>query len=211
MNRRTNRLWAAALAAAAVLLMPAADAQAPSQALPSYDVELVIFRHLSSNASPEHWEAELGTSSTQLEIPDEEQSPFESSAPAPSVETTTTFPALAPVKYKLTALADTLRRSRNYQPLAHFGWTQPGFARNSARYFSITELVPSTSGLTGRIALSRGRFLHLTLDLSFDAPATATEPAQRYVLRQTRRMRSNERHYIDHPKFGVIAVITPSE
>ncbi len=34
--------------------------------------------------------------------------------------------------------------------------------------------------------------------------------ASRYVLRQTRRMRSNERHYIDSPKFGVIAIITPS-
>jgi hypothetical protein len=67
--------------------------------------------------------------------------------------------------------------------------------------------VPAASGLQGQIALSRGRYLHLTLDLVYDAQG---ETPQRYVLRQTRRMRSTERHYIDSPKFGVIAVITPS-
>jgi hypothetical protein len=69
----------------------------------------------------------------------------------------------------------------------------------------VSSLVPAASGLQGQIALSRGRYLHLTLDLVYDS-----QGEQRYVLRQTRRMRSNERHYIDSPKFGVIAVITPS-
>ena len=64
-----------------------------------------------------------------------------------------------------------------------------------------------SSGLSGQIALSRGRYLHLTLDLGL---STGDRSGQRYVLRQTRRMRSNERHYIDHPKFGVIALITPT-
>ena len=57
--------------------------------------------------------------------------------------------------------------------------------------------------------LPRGRYLHLTLDLVLDGAGEPGEPPQQYVLRQTRRMRSNERHYIDSPKFGVIAVITP--
>lgn len=194
-----------------MLLIQAAGAQPPTGAAPpSYDVELVVFRHLSANASPEQWETDTGNGGTQLTIPDEEQTPFSSSTPATAAETTTTFPALAPARYKLTAVVDTLRRSRNYQPLAHIGWTQPGFPRDAARYFSIAGLVPPASGVTGQVALSRGRFLHLTLDLVYEAPATATEPAQRFVLRQTRRMRSNERHYIDHPKFGVIALIAPS-
>jgi hypothetical protein len=199
------------LALSAMLVIQAAVAQPPASAgLPSYDVELVIFRHLGANASPEQWETEVIGSASQLAIPDDEQTPFSSSTPAPAVDTTTTFPALPPAKYKLTAIADTLRRSRNYQPLAHIGWTQPGFPRNAARYYSVAAVVPPASGVTGEVALSRGRFLHLTLDLVYEAPATATEPAQRFVLRQARRMRSNERHYVDHPKFGVIAVITPS-
>jgi hypothetical protein len=210
MTRRL-RLVGTVLAMSATLLIQTAVAQPPASAtVPSYDVELVIFRHLGANASPERWEAEAIVSGSQLAIPDEEQTPFSSSTPAPAVGTTTTFPALPPAKYKLTAIADTLRRSRNYQPLAHIGWTQPGFPRDAAQFFSVAAVVPPTSGVTGQVALSRGRFLHLTLDLVYEAPATATEPAQRFVLRQTRRMRSNERHYVDHPKFGVIAVITPS-
>ena len=185
-----------------------ASAQQSVSGQQSYDVELIVFRQLSMTGTEEEWSLEsmLGE---QVEIPEEDASPFESTQPAqpPAADR---FPALPASKFKLTAMYDSLRRSRNYQPLAHFGWTQPGFSRNSAPFFPIDALVPSSTGLSGRIALSRGRYLHLTLDLEYTAPATATDPAQRYVLRQSRRMRSNERHYIDHPMFGVIAVVTPS-
>jgi hypothetical protein len=118
--------------------------------------------------------------------------------------------SLPSAKYKLTAITDTLRRSRNYQPLAHFGWTQPGYPRGDAKYLTINSMVPAGSGIVGQVALSRGRYLHLTLDLVYDAPGAAGEPTQRFVLRQSRRMRSNERHYIDSPRFGVIAIVTPT-
>ena len=147
-------------------------------------------------------------SGQRLAIPEDEPSPFASNEPAPT--TTATFPALPPAKFKLTAAFDTLKRSRNYQPLAHFGWTQPGFPRDSAKYLPISTMVPAGSGLVGQVALSRGRYLHLTLDLVYDAPGAAGEPTQRFVLRQSRRMRSNERHYMDSPRFGVIAIVTPS-
>ena len=186
-----------------------ASAQQATPVLQSYDVELLIFRQLHPSASPEEWSMEAAAAGQRLAIPDDEPTPFTSSEPAPA--TTATFPALAPSKFKLTATADTLRRSRNYQPLAHFGWTQPGYPRGDAKYLPINALVPAGSGLVGQVALSRGRYLHLTLDLVYDAPgATAGEPTQRFVLRQSRRMRSNERHYIDSPRFGVIAIITPS-
>lgn len=188
----------------AACLFSVASAQQPP-GLQSYEVELVIFQHLSGSASPEEWGLEARNAGVQAEIPDEEASPFQTSTPTVAAATTG-FPALPAAKYKLTAVEETLRRSRNYRPLAHFGWTQPGFARSDAKSFPISALIGDASGLTGQIALSRGRYLHLTLDLVFE-PVDAG--GQRFVLRQTRRMRSNERHYIDHPKFGVIAVITP--
>ena len=186
-----------------------ASAQQATPVLQSYDVELLIFRQLHPNASPEEWSMEAAAAGQRLAIPDDEPTPFTSSEPVPA--TTATFPTLAPSKFKLTATADTLRRSRNYQPLAHFGWTQPGYPRGDAKYLPINALVPAGSGLVGQVALSRGRYLHLTLDLVYDAPgATPGEPTQRFVLRQSRRMRSNERHYMDSPRFGVIAIVTPS-
>lgn len=170
----------------------------------SYDVELLIFRNLTGKESTENWGVEASGAAQRLAIPDDEQDapPTANATIAPP---TATFPALPAAKMKLNAIEDTMRRSRGYQPVAHVGWTQPGFARNSAKYLSINSLVPGSSGLQGQVALSRGRYLHLTLDLVLNG-----EGSQRYVLRQTRRMRSNERHYIDSPKLGVIAVITPS-
>ena len=185
-----------------------ASAQQSTQVLQSYDVELLIFRTLNPNASPEQWSMEAAAAGQRLAIPEDEPEPFSSSAPAPT--TTSSFPALAPARFKLTGIYDTLRRSRNYQPLAHFGWTQPGYARNDAKLLTINSLVPAGSGIVGQVALTRGRYLHLTVDLVYDAPGAAGEPTQRFVLRQSRRMRSNERHYLDSPRFGVIAIVTPS-
>lgn len=201
--KKTVTLLIAVLATAAL----SASAQ---QAVPlqSYDVELLIFRSLNPNASPEEWGMEAAAAGQRLAIPDDEPSPFASSEPLPA--TTASFPALASGKFKLSAIADTLRRSRNYQPLAHFGWTQPGYPRDAAKFLPINAMVPAGSGLVGQVALSRGRYLHLTLDLVYDAPGAAGEPTQRFVLRQSRRMRSNERHYLDSPRFGVIAIVTPS-
>ncbi|MGH8174911.1 MAG: CsiV family protein [Steroidobacter sp.] len=199
-----SRSIAALATAAALCVLSTASAQ-QAVGLQSYEVELVIFQHLTPTASPEQWQLEAASAGQRLSIPDEEPSPFEAPAQAP-VATTESFPALPSAKYKLTAVEETLRRSRNYRPIAHFGWIQPGYPRNDARFFPITSMIPASSGLVGQIALSRGRYLHLTLDLVFEAPDA---PGERYVVRQTRRMRSNERHYIDHPKFGVIAVVTP--
>lgn len=185
-----------------------ASAQQPTPVLQSYDVELLVFRTLTANTSPEEWGLEAAAAGQRLAIPEDEPTPFTSNEPAPVAAMS--FPALTPAKFKLTAIAETLRRSRNYQLLAHFGWTQPGYARDSAKYLPINSLVPAGSGLVGQVALSRGRYLHLTVDLVYDAPGVEGEPPQRYVLRQSRRMRSNERHYLDSPRFGVIAIVTPT-
>src|SRR4030095_14987971 len=103
-----------------------ASAQQATPVLQNYDVELLIFRTLNPNASPEEWSMEAAAAGQRLAIPEDEPEPFSTSAPAPT--TTSSFPALAPAKFKLTATYDTLRRSRNYQPLAHFGWAPPRYA-----------------------------------------------------------------------------------
>lgn len=214
---RTSNLGASLkLTAIAVLALFVGSAGAQQPALQSYDVELVIFRNLASNATAEEWAKDAGIPQRDSQVNGQgnstladEESPSNGVAieSAPVATATETFPALPAAKLKLSAIADSLRRSRNYQALAHFGWTQPGYPRTEAHYMSIDSQAVAGAGFTGRVAVSRGRYLHLTLDLVYEPPGTG----ERYVLRQTRRMRSNERHYIDHPKFGVIALITQSE
>jgi hypothetical protein len=201
---RQRKLGVAVLLAAFLSVSSAVAQQAAP--IQSYDVELLIFRNLAERETPESWGVEAADSDQQMDIPEDDAEP--ATPPTTAAPAVASYPALPPAKMKLTAIEETLRRSRAYQPLAHIGWTQPGYARNAAKYLSVSELVPATSGLQGQIALSRGRYLHLTLDLVLDGAATGD--ASRYVLRQTRRMRSNERHYIDSPKLGVIAIVTPS-
>ena len=193
---------ASVLTAAALFVGSAAGQQA---ALQSYDVELVIFRNPAGGGGGEDFSGQSGLT-FQSAAPDDEEASGVAAENAPVATATETFPELAAGKMKLDAIAEQLRRGRGYQTLAHFGWTQPGFPRTEAHYMSIDSKVAAGSALSGRVALSRGRYLHLTLDLALQPGASG----ERYVLRQTRRMRSNERHYIDHPKFGVIALITPS-
>jgi hypothetical protein len=199
------RLATGLLALLTVVAFAPVGAQQPSAGLQSYDVELIIFRTLTANTSEQ---LTLEGPGPALALAAEEgESPPIVTESVPLA--TAVFPSLPPTKFKLTSLEDTLRRTRNYQPIAHIGWTQPGFPRNATQFLPIDAIVDPGSGLKGRIALSRGRYLHLTLDLQYDALGAAGEPAQRVVMRTTRRMRSNERHYIDHPRFGVIAIVTP--
>jgi|HigsolmetaAR202D_1030399.scaffolds.fasta_scaffold00121_22 hypothetical protein len=191
---------------AAALLLFASGAGAQQSTLQSYDVELVIFRVLSSNATPEDWALEAARAGQHVATTDDDAPEGERTIEPPPSTPLMSFPEVPQTRLKLTSIVDSLRRSRNYQPLAHFAWTQPGYPRGNAPYMSIEGLVPSSTGLGGQVSLSRGRYLHLTLELTYDSPDTG----ERYVLRQTRRMRSNERHYLDHPKFGVVAIVTPS-
>jgi hypothetical protein len=78
--------------------------------------------------------------------------------------------------------------------------------------------------VTGTINVSRNRYLHLDADLVFE-PAPVKQAAtslfsifkpeepqvKGYRMQQSRRIRSGEVHYFDHPRFGLIALLTPIE
>lgn len=84
---------------------------------------------------------------------------------------------------------------------------------------------PLSSGrqptIDGTVRLSRSRFLHLALDLRYSPQGAAAasplfsifgleaEPAPLYRLAQSRRVRSGELNYFDHPRFGAIVILTP--
>ena len=101
----------------------------------------------------------------------------------------------------------------------HTGWVQPGLPEADAEAFDLGVLgIVNPSG-TIRVHLTR--FLHITLDLTYQAGAAPTPGpttndgldelvfAPRYHLVATRNVRSGELHYFDHPAFGVLVRITP--
>jgi hypothetical protein len=101
------------------------------------------------------------------------------------------LPATARV---LDAVAGTLRR-RGMTVHEHLAWRMSPGSRSNDTWYWVGD-----GRLEGLVQVSRGRFLHLDLDLLL-RPADASSP---FRVRLNRRMRSGELHYLDHPRVGIL-------
>ena len=204
--------------AALLIMLPLAASQAANQ---DYDVEIVVYASLRADDGEERWPTpkvfpatqqalDLGEGGTQL---------------------------LTAGPRSLQAIADTMRRSSLYRPLLHWRWRQPGWERGQAKAIHVqipagsslplTQVATGTSkfllqqlrnnldaGITdtagqplldGTLTLARSRYLHMAVDLIYIDPNTGI-PME---LKESRRMRSGELHYLDQPRFGVLVQVTP--
>ena len=226
--------WAAALIATAcagpALAQPAA---APTPPIPQYQVEIIVFAHREFDAGEEHFAQELAplrADQSLLEVPLYVQpSPPLTTGPATAAPDPASAPVDDPLAFRLLA-ADQLQLNTEYRkltnggayrPVLHAGWVQPGLPEDQAKPFDLALLGVRNPRGSVRVYLSR--FLHVSLDVSYQdgtAPAApATEPvgnelrevalAPRYRLNTERQTRSGELHYFDHPAFGVLVRVTP--
>lgn len=131
---------------------------------------------------------------------------------------------------RLTREWDELRSSGDYRPLYHLAWEQPGYAeadsvaipvplywqpRPSEQALGIEPAPPRLEPMVyGLIRIYRERFLHAVVDLRFQRFGSGfdVEPeellrAPVHVMREARRMRSSQLHYIDHPALGILIEI----
>ncbi|MFV2057132.1 MAG: CsiV family protein [Thiohalomonadales bacterium] len=123
----------------------------------------------------------------------------------------------------------------NYQSALGPPMTDPnriGFSQVEQGY--TYPIGPKNSRLYGVVTLSVSRYLHVKTDLHYRAPVlqqeyileqptsgffeSNAEPIERLIERdvlldftmiESRRMRSKEIHYFDHPMFGLIVLVTP--
>jgi hypothetical protein len=123
-------------------------------------------------------------------------------------------------------LAGTYRRLENlraYHLLGHGGWIQDGVDEDAARPMNLANL--GIVNPTGSLRLHVSRFLHLGVDLEYrvqpfvDTTATvgplglaelAPLMGTKYRMSAQRRARSGELHYVDHPMFGLLFLISPA-
>jgi len=95
-----------------------------------------------------------------------------------------------------------------YDLLWHQGWVQPPTSRQGVDLPFLAALGqgPADERLVGSIALTSARFLHLGMQLEFrSGDVLEAEMAQR------RRIRRGVEQYYDHPRIGVVAVVTEIE
>ena len=211
MGAMTDRVRAhaarlAALALAAVLATGFANATAASERW--FIVEIIVFDDLEAEGlHAELWPADPGEPSVEdaVEL-------------AASAQEERAFGLARSSELRLRDAWGALRRSSRYRPLMHVGWRLPGLGHDAARPAHIAPyLGQEREGIVvrGTVKVSLARYLHLELDLLYDRPRddTATSADESaptlFRLRSKRRMRSTELHYIDHPMFGVLVLITP--
>lgn len=141
--------------------------------------------------------------------------------------------------FGLVETYEHLDRLGAYEPLMHFGWTQPTYPDEEIEARPLSSFATPPDGLEGELTLYLSRYLHLAVKLQLDE-SVADEPVEddlerttvrssfddryydydedgpvsypvRYRIDEDRIFRNGELRYFDHPKFGVLAKITRVE
>ncbi len=124
-----------------------------------------------------------------------------------------------------------LNRQRHLRPIIHTRWRQPVPPRSEPMPLYLSAAVNESAPLTERgfaklegfVSVTVGRYLHVAPTLWYHADTLGMQPialpasahaipgtGDGYMaLKESRRMRSGELHYIDHPKIGVLVRIDP--
>jgi len=153
----------------------------------TYLVEMVIFAR-SAGLGAEHWRGGGGYPGT-------------GNAVNIGAVGSGRFASLPASKMELNNIAATLRNRAGYRVLSHVGWVQPGLSANKSIKVNV-----SSGSLQGTARVSLAHYLHLNMDLRYSAGPDG--PTVR--MKQKRRMRSREIHYLDGPVLGVIVLMTPA-
>lgn len=178
------------LAAATALLAPA-PARPQAAASPVYEVEILVFTN-PGGAREELASTARGARSTTGD------------RAAGAAQAARFVGTLPPGRLKLGALRDKLAAGGSYRVLAHAGWSQVPASWGSGSGLTLQSVGVTVPGLSGQVQLERGSYLHLGFALRYLPPGSAS--AQELV--EMRRVKFNERHYYDHPAFGVVAMVS---
>ena len=90
----------------------------------------------------------------------------------------------------------TLKKSESYRVLNYYSWGQESLPFSEAAAVELTE-----PNLTGWIKIYANHLLYINLDLDY----------QGYRMNEKRRIKLDEKHFFDHPKFGVLAQVSRLE
>jgi Peptidoglycan-binding protein, CsiV len=198
------RALAALLAVALVTVLPAASQETSSGSANVYHIEIVIFRATQALGGAENWNVQASRNYVSGE------------EAANSSRNVGRFVAALPAsRFQLTDVANKLRASGLYVPIAHVAWSQTASDWGTRAGFTVQKLGIGAEGLNGTVFLERGMYLHLGMALSY-APANppagmGAGPGTTFQMSESRRIRFYERNYYDHPGFGVIALVTPAQ
>lgn len=159
-----------------------------------YTVEVVLFKQKIPAYGEEAWPQDLPAidfTNARLPIPND-------GMPLSANE------ELAKSDYGLTSEASRLTR-QGYEVLYHNAWLE-----QFSPYSKTTlMLVDPFGAFEGTVRIERQRFLHVYPEVNLYTAAGAEQPGSVIRMMESRRMRSKEIHYIDHPVMGMLVLFRP--
>jgi hypothetical protein len=126
-------------------------------------------------------------------------------APLPNVQTIPgRVEPLGADVLQLGSARDALAHRGSLHVLSHAAWaaTVPPNGRTTAL---MEDVLPEGAPLAGGVAVQRSQYLFLFVNLDYAVGGHV------YGMREKRRIKFGERHYFDHPAFGLIVQVRPSK
>lgn len=184
----------AALITVLCLLVGSAQAQAPQ-----YRVDLIVF--LDRHASTEGGQPLPGRRlQSSISVDDA------SALAAARIQ------LLPEDDFALSQQWNRLNNAQRYQPLVRLSWIQTNPPNENGPRLRIEHGNVVTYGedgstpipaLTGSVAVEMGRFLHIDADLRYVSSESGAPRI--YPMRERRRVKRGELHYLDSPRLGLLA------
>ncbi|KAF3978671.1 MAG: hypothetical protein HFP77_00710 [Methylococcales symbiont of Iophon sp. n. MRB-2018] len=97
-----------------------------------------------------------------------------------------------------------LSRQQDYQTLLHLAWMQTVEANSMGSAVQISNVAGTINGF---FRLQRGNLINMIVDIEYSPDQY--QGGVVYRLNEKRRFKLNETHYLDHPKFGILARVSP--
>lgn len=175
-----------------LLFMTGAAAAAPTDKDSLYDVEVLVFEN---RYAPAGGPSTLGG---------------KSAATIPGLDDAVAPGAPSTGGYKLAGSAAQLEKDGQYRVLFHQRWIQPMDAKGDvkARRISGNSRAGGTE-LDGLVKVYLSRYLHADVQLVLKDGPTSGGIVHR--IDEQRRVKSQEIHYYDHPRFGVLLTVSAPE
>ena len=181
---------------------------APAPAIDFYDVEILVFRQLDNQGDDEELDV---PNIRHLELNLELQE---------LLDRTSAIPLEPAIEGYLNHPGQRIGNSRDYEILFHGRWSQTTSDRQGAPYIRIDlPAVGGRSALIGVLRLFATDLLYVDAFLRYrpaeqQANNQIVESTERntqpyYFLKERRRVKFREVHFLDHPKFGILLTVWP--
>ena len=182
----------------------------------AYQVELIIFEHRNADLSNENFPQYSPSPQidTAIELTDDNDLTIEATKP---------YQILSPERFHLQREANLIGKKEAFRLLLHTSWIQTFKNEQKVHLKSKYDEEDrndnrrnknnDTPSLDGWITIHKNHYYHVNLALSL-TPADTSHAYRsalptHFLLKDKRKLRASELHYIDHPKFGLLIQIEP--